>query len=136
MINDTRLVFVFDTRVLLEVLYRLHCEIRLVLTKDTRLEDTIPYDKDVNDKLIKDSRLADTIPYDKDVNDELIKDTRLVFVFDTRVIWQVLYRLHCAIRLVFTKDTRLEDTIPYDKDVNDELIKDTRLVFVFVTIVI
>ena len=82
LIKDTRLVFVFDTRVIWEVLYRLHiyCAIRLVLTKDTGLEDTIPYDKDVHDKLIK--------------------DTRLVFVFGTRVLLEVLYRLHCVIRLV------------------------------------
>jgi len=34
----------------------------------------------------KDIKLEDTIPYDNDVNDELIKDTRLMFVFDTRII--------------------------------------------------
>ena len=82
----------------------------------------------------KDTRLEDTIPYDQDVNNKLIKDTSLVFVFVTRIIWEVLYRLHCVIRLVLTKNTRLEDdTIPYGNAVNDELIKDTRLVFVFDT---
>ena len=54
---------------------------KLLFIKDTKLADTIPYDKDVNDELIKDTRLAETVPYDNDVNDELIKDTRLVFVF-------------------------------------------------------
>ena len=51
------------------------------MIKLTRLVETAPYDKDVNELLIKLTRLVETAPYDK---------------FWTYAIWDVLYKLHSA----------------------------------------
>ena len=63
MIKLTRLVETapydkFWTYAIWEVLYKLHCDIILVLMKLTRLVETAPYDKDVNELLIKLTRLV------------------------------------------------------------------------------
>ena len=53
-------------------------DVILLFIKDTRLVDTAPYDKLVNELLINVTRLVDTAPYDKLVNELFINVTRLV----------------------------------------------------------
>ena len=63
--------------------YILHCDIVLVLIKDTQLPDTAPYEKLANEVLIKLKRLPGTALHDKVVNELLMK---LIVVISVRVL--------------------------------------------------